>query len=102
MADKNEAAAELSEQIKAIQAEILSLTETVRAFSAEKAAAGAEALRDAAGVAGATARGTADEARRRGEAFAEDLEGRITAKPLPAVLIAAGVGLVLGAILARR
>lgn len=102
MADKSEGAADLSEQIKAIQAELLALTESVRSFSSEKAHAGAEAFRDAAGKASDTARTTADEARRRGERLAEDLEGRITTHPLPAVLIAAGVGLVIGALLGRR
>lgn len=98
MADKSEGAADLSEQIKAIQAELLALTESVRSFSSEKAHAGAEALREAAGRAG----DAADDARRHGEHMAEALEGRITANPLPSVLIAAGVGLVIGAMLGRR
>jgi ElaB/YqjD/DUF883 family membrane-anchored ribosome-binding protein len=102
MVDKSADSSELSEQIKAIQAELLSLTESVRSYSTQHAAAGAEAVRDAAGRASESARATAEEARKRGEKMAEDLEGRITTHPLPAVLIAAGVGLVIGAILGRR
>lgn len=101
MADNTDTS-DLSDQIKAIQAELLSLTEAVRSYSSQHAAAGAEAVRDAAGRAGEAARHTAEEARRHGERVAEDLEGRITANPLPAVLIAAGVGLVIGAVLGRR
>jgi len=101
MADKTDAS-DLSEQIKAIQAELLALTESVRGFSSQKAAAGAEAVRDAAGYASDAAHTAAEEARRHGERVAADIENRITANPLPAVLIAAGVGLVVGAILGRR
>lgn len=101
MADKTEGA-DLSEQIKAIQAELLALTETVRSYSSEHASAGAEAVRKAAHRAGDAAHDAAEEARRRGERVAEDLQGHITANPLPSVLIAAGVGLVIGAILGRR
>lgn len=101
MAEKT-AGSELSDQIKAIQAELLSLTETVRSYSKEHAAAGADALRDAASRAGDAAYGAAHDAHRRGEQLAEDLQGRITANPLPAVMIAAGIGLVIGAIMGRR
>ena len=102
MADKSESASDVTDQTKAIQAELLALTDAVRTYSSQHAAAGAEAFRDAAGRAGEAARSTAEEARRRGERVAEDLEGRITDNPLPAVLIAAGVGLVIGAFLGRR
>lgn len=101
MADKD-SHIDVSEQIKAIQAELLALTEQMRDYSSAKAQAGAEAVREAAEKASETARATAEEARRRGERVAEDLEGRITANPLPAVLIAAGVGLVIGAMISRR
>lgn len=102
MAQQSEGAAELSEQIKALQAELLALTEQFRGFSTAKAQAGAEAVREAAERASGTARATAAEARRHGEQIADELEGRITANPLPAVLIAAGVGLLVGAIFSRR
>ena len=101
MAEKT-VGSDLSEQIKAIQAELLSLTDTVRSYSKEHASAGADAVREAAGKAGDAAYGAAHEAHRRGEQLAEDLQGRITANPLPSVLIAAGIGLVFGAILSRR
>jgi ElaB/YqjD/DUF883 family membrane-anchored ribosome-binding protein len=102
MAEKTANGSDLADQIKAIQAELLSLTETVRSYSSQQASAGAEAIRSAAGKAGASMRSSAEDARRHGERLAEDLEGRITASPLPAVLIAAGIGLVLGTILGRR
>ena len=101
MVDKT-APSDLSEQVKAIQAELLALTETMRSFTRDHAAAGAEAIRGAAHHAGGVAASAAEEARRRGERVAEDLEDHITANPLPAVLIAAGIGLVVGAILTRR
>ena len=102
MAQHSDGHADLAEQIKAIQAEMLALTEQIRSFSSAKAQAGADAMRDAAGAAGESMRAGAEEARRHGERVAADLEGRITASPLPSVLIAAGVGLVIGALFARR
>jgi len=100
MVDKT--APDLAEQMKAIQSELLALSETVRSYTRDHASAGAEAVRDAASRAGSAAHDVAEEARRRGENLAEDLQGHITANPLPAVLVAAGIGLVIGAILGRR
>jgi ElaB/YqjD/DUF883 family membrane-anchored ribosome-binding protein len=93
---------DLSEQVKAIQAELASLTDTIRKFGSEQASAGAEALHGVAGRAGETFRASAEEARRRGYQAAEDLEGHITKNPVPAVLIAAGIGLFIGALIGRR
>jgi len=93
---------DLSDQVKAIQAELASLTDTIRKFGSEQAHAGADALHDAAGRASETLRASADEARRRGQRVAEDIEGQITSNPVPAVLIAAGIGLFIGALIGRR
>ena len=101
MADHS-ATSDLSEQIKAIQAELLALTDTVRSYTRDQASAGADAARHAAHRAADTASAAADEARRRGERVAEELQDHITANPLPAVLVAAGIGLVVGTILTRR
>ncbi|BCP51604.1 hypothetical protein K32_02210 [Kaistia sp. 32K] len=93
---------DLSEQVKAIQAELASLTDTIRKFGSEQASAGAEALHGVAGRAGETFRASAEEARRRGHQAAEDIESHITKNPVPAVLIAAGIGLFIGALIGRR
>lgn len=93
---------DLSDQVKAIQAELASLTDTIRKFSSEQASAGAEALHGAADRASEAFRSSAEEARRRGHKVAEDLEGQITSNPVPAVLIAAGIGLFIGALIGRR
>lgn len=93
---------DLASQIKSIQDELIGLTETIRSFATERIGAGTEALRGAADAAGDTARFSADEARRRGQKLADELEGHITGNPLPAVLVAAGIGLVIGAVLSRR
>lgn len=93
---------DLAEQIKAIQSDLLTLTETIRSYTREQASVGADAAQDAVQKVTETASSAAEEVRRRGERIAEDIEDRIAAKPLPAVLIAAGVGLVFGAILTRR
>ena len=55
---------DLSDQVKAIQAELASLTETIRKFGSQQANAGAEALHDVAGRASETFRASAEEARR--------------------------------------
>ncbi|MCX5497722.1 hypothetical protein OSH11_23690 [Kaistia dalseonensis] len=102
MSGKTTDGLDLSEQVKAIQAELLGLTETIRSFTSQKAEAGADAFRDAAHAASETVRSSAEDARRRGEHLAEDIEGRITANPVPSVLIAAGIGLVIGALIGRR
>lgn len=93
---------DLASQIKSIQDELVGLTETIRSFASERVGAGADALRGAADSASETVRLSSEEARRRGQRIAEDLEGQITGNPLPAVLIAAGIGLVIGAVLSRR
>lgn len=93
---------DVAEQIRIIQADIAALTESIRALGAERVEAGADALREAAYRAGETMRMSAEDARRRGEVMAQDLEERIAANPLSAVLIATGVGLVLGALFSRR
>jgi len=93
---------DIAGQVKSLQDELLALTDTVRSFATERLGAGADAIRGAADAATERARYTADEARRRGKTIADDLEVHITDNPLPAVLIAAGVGLVIGAVLGRR
>jgi ElaB/YqjD/DUF883 family membrane-anchored ribosome-binding protein len=93
---------DLASQIKSIQDELVGLTDTIRSFASERVAAGAHAVRGAADVASDTLRYSGDEARRRGQRIADDLETQITGNPLPAVLVAAGIGLVIGAVLSRR
>lgn len=102
MVTKSTDGSDLSDQVQAIQAELASLTETIRKFGSEHASAGADALHNAAGRAGETFRASAEEARRRGQKVAEDLEGQISSNPVSAVLIAAGIGLFIGALIGRR
>ena len=102
MVTKSTDGSDIADQVKAIQAELASLTETIRKFGSEHASAGADALHNAAGRASETFRASAEEARRRGYQAAEDIEGHITKNPVPAVLIAAGIGLFLGALIGRR
>lgn len=102
MVGKTTDGSDLADQVKAIQDELMALTETIRSFTSQKASAGADALRDAAHLAGDTMRSTAEEARRHGEHIADDIEGRISDNPVPSVLIAAGIGFVLGALIGRR
>lgn len=102
MVTKSTDGSDLADQVKAIQAELASLTDTIRKFGSEHASAGADALHNAADRASETFRASAEEARRRGQKVAEDLEGQISGNPVPAVLIAAGIGLFIGALIGRR
>jgi len=102
MTMRNNDTSDLAGQVKSIQDDLLALTDTIRNFTSQRVSAGADALRGVAGTASDTFRQSTDEAKRRGQRLADDLEGQITDNPLPAVMIAAGIGLVIGAVLGRR
>ncbi|MBB5753298.1 DUF883 family protein [Prosthecomicrobium pneumaticum] len=93
---------DVAEQLRVLRADVAALAETIRTLGAQRVEAGADALRNAAERTGETLRMSADDARRRGEMLAEDLESRIAANPIPSVLIATGVGLLLGTLFSRR
>jgi ElaB/YqjD/DUF883 family membrane-anchored ribosome-binding protein len=61
-----------------------------------------EVARDAAGVLGENASGYYREGMKTAQKWGEGLEERIRQKPVQSLLIAAGVGLLIGAVLKRR
>ncbi len=94
-------AAALGRQIKAIQADVASLTDTLKQFGAAQAGHVADVVGKAVGQAGDTMRSTAAEARRRGEIAAEEVEQIITRNPFTSILVALGLGYIIGFISRR-
>ncbi len=94
-------AAALGRQIKAIQADVAALTDTIKQFGVAQAGHVADAMGRAVGQAGDTMKTTAAEARRRGEIAAEEVEQMITRNPFTAVLVALGLGYIVGFITRR-
>lgn len=84
-------AAQLREDIAQLRDDVAQLTQDLRDVAAARGAEGVEAIRR-------TAHQTRDQAR----ALAEDLERRITERPLTNILIAFGAGFVVGRLLDRR
>ncbi len=88
---------DLARQMKTIQADVAALTETIKHFAVAQAGHVAEAV----GVAGERVKTTAAEARRRGEVAAEEVEQLISRNPFTAILVAMGLGYIVGFISRR-
>jgi ElaB/YqjD/DUF883 family membrane-anchored ribosome-binding protein len=104
MAEKSESSvgtAELADQVKAIRADINQIVETLKSMGAERVERASETIRSAVQGAGDTVRHTAEEARHRGEEAASEMEAAIRRNPVTALLIALGLGFLVGS-LSRR
>jgi ElaB/YqjD/DUF883 family membrane-anchored ribosome-binding protein len=83
--------AELSRELKALRADLAALAGTVKEMAAQRAEAVVENISE-------TVRMTAAEAQQRGEALAGEVEEMIRNRPLTSLLVALGVGFLVGKI----
>jgi ElaB/YqjD/DUF883 family membrane-anchored ribosome-binding protein len=96
-----ESAADIGADLKALREDVASLIQTLKETGTQQAGNMAAGLRDAVDSVGESVRMTAGQARERGEAVARDMEAMIGRNPLTAVLVALGLGYLLG-IITRR
>jgi ElaB/YqjD/DUF883 family membrane-anchored ribosome-binding protein len=87
--------------LKALRDDLVSLAGTVRDLGTQQAGSMAQNVRGAVGQAAEGMRMTAGEARRQGEIMASEMEAAITRHPLTSVLIALGLGYLVG-LISRR
>ncbi|MCW5698027.1 MAG: DUF883 family protein [Bauldia sp.] len=92
---------DLQKELKALRADLTALVGTVKEIGASQAENLASQVKGAVGELGSRMRMTADEARRRGEEAAHEIEDVIGRHPLTAVMVAMGVGFIVGAITRR-
>lgn len=94
--DTEDTAAELGKEIKALRDDLTSLMATVSDYVGRQASHASEAAHETFEGVKETLKSTASEARRRGEIAASELEDMIAARPLTSVLVALGIGYVVG------
>lgn len=92
---------DLQKELKALRADLSSLVSTVKEIGTTQAENLASQVKGAVGELGSRIRITADEARERGEVAAHEVEQMIGRHPLTAVMVAMGVGFIVGAITRR-
>lgn len=93
---------DLAEQLGTVQSDVAELTDLIRKLSVQKAGNVADDVMDTVSRVTSMGKMSVDEARRRGEALASDVEDSIARNPLTSVLIAVGLGFVLGSLAGRR
>ena len=87
---------ELKDELKAIRADFANLLETVKAMGQEQADAALDSAREAVDTVAEQVRSKAADAQKRGEAAAEEVEAMITRHPLTSILVAIGLGYLVG------
>ena len=92
---------ELQKELKALRADLSSLVATVKEIGTNQAEQLASQVKGAVGELGSRIRMTAEEARERGEEAAHEIEEMIGRHPLTSVMVAMGVGFVVGALTRR-
>jgi ElaB/YqjD/DUF883 family membrane-anchored ribosome-binding protein len=90
-----ELTSELSQDIKALRDEIGGLIESTKDEAVARAKSAAHIAGEAAGEVGRAVRDTAAEARRRGEAAANEFEALVADRPIVSVAVAMAAGFLL-------
>ncbi|MGD9740240.1 MAG: YqjD family protein [Bauldia sp.] len=94
--DTEDTAAELGREIKELRADLAALVSTVSDYIGRQASHAGEAAKEGVSHMAEALKSTASEARRRGEVAASEIEDMIAARPLTSVLVALGIGYVIG------
>lgn len=94
--DTEDTAAELRREVKALRDDLTALVGTVSDYIGKQASQAGEAAKEGVGQMAEALKSTANEARRRGEIAASEIEDMIAARPLTSVLVALGLGYVIG------
>jgi len=87
---------EFKAELKELRDDIAKLVETVKAMGRERADSAFHSAREAIDDAADRIKSRAAEAQRRGEAAAEEVEAMITRHPLTSILVAIGLGYLVG------
>ena len=93
---KEPTTSELHQQVETLKADIAKLTETITGLGKQKADATKEDLELRAALLKERGKAVADQANAEFQRIAADTERSVREKPLQALAIAAGIGLVLG------
>lgn len=88
--------------LKRLRDDVAALTQTIAALTAQQASRGLGAAHDAGEKVAETVQRAGEELKRASSEGVATLEQKITERPLSAVLIALGVGLLLGKLTDRR
>jgi ElaB/YqjD/DUF883 family membrane-anchored ribosome-binding protein len=90
--------AELSKELAALREDLAALVGTVRDLATSQAGHAVDAAKETVGHVAERLKMTASDARHRGEEVASEIEELIATRPLTAVMIALGIGYVIGKI----
>lgn len=90
------ASAELSKELAALREDLAALVGTVRDLATSQAGHAVDAAKETVGHVAERLRMSASDARHRGEEVATEIEEMIGRRPLTAVMIALGIGYVIG------
>lgn len=91
-----DASAEISKELQALRDDLAALVGTVKDIATHQASQAMDTAKETVGNVAERLRMTASEARHRGEEAATEVEEMIAKRPLTAVLIALGIGYVIG------
>lgn len=89
---------DLRAELDALRSDIASLVDTVKDIGRERADSALHSAREAVDKATGRIKVSAHEARERGEAAADEVEAMITRHPIGSVLLAVGIGYLVGRI----
>jgi ElaB/YqjD/DUF883 family membrane-anchored ribosome-binding protein len=95
-AKPGDATEEFKDELKALRADFAKLVETVKAMGREQADSALNSAREAVDHAADRIKKRAAEAQQRGEAAAEEIEAMIGRHPLTSILVAIGLGYLIG------
>ena len=93
-----EASAEISKELQALRDDLAALVSTVKGLATTQAEHAMDAARETVGNVTERLRMSASEARHRGEEAANEFEDMIARRPLTSIMIALGIGYVIGKI----
>ncbi|MCW5713249.1 MAG: DUF883 family protein [Bauldia sp.] len=93
-----EASAEISKELQALREDLAALVGTVKDLATTQAEHAMDAAKETVGNVTERLKMTASEARHRGEEVATELEEMIARRPLTSIMVALGIGYVIGKI----
>jgi ElaB/YqjD/DUF883 family membrane-anchored ribosome-binding protein len=93
-----EGADELREELSALRGDLAALVETVKEMGRERADSAIHSAKETVDHAAQRFKVSAEEARERGEAAADEIGAMVTRHPVSAVFVALGIGYLVGRI----
>lgn len=93
-----ETADELRDELSALRADLAALVETVKEMGRDRADSAIHSAKEAVDHAAQRLKLSAEEARQRGEAAADEIEAMVTRHPIGTLFVALGLGFLIGRI----